>query len=796
MLGTRWIVAIKDLWRNWGRSSLAVLSIAVGVIAVGAISTSTAVIRRNMDAQYLATCPADLVVWTSTLDDDAIAAVERLPSVAAAEGKASFRAEVQVGPDSWKPVYLYAIDPQQEEIGRITVLSGEAPPKQRRVLLERRTLGYLGVAPGDTVTVRAFGELERELHVDGVVHNLGLPPPLFNDGGSGYISMDTRAWFGLPPTYSEVHVRVTDELRNTDGLQAAAKAITTRIEKGGGSVWGYWAPTPGRHWASDILDPVMLIMQVLGVAALGLAAFLVVNTIVAILAQQRRSVGMLKAIGARRRQIVALYLGMVLVLGVLALLVATPVKTWLAHGIADYVADMLNFDISDYRPPLQTVLLEAAAALLAPLLAALAPILRGTSITVREAINDYGLTDVAPSSGIAERLTRLKALSRTFALGLRNTFRRRGRLVLTLTTLVMGGAVFVSVLNVRASLGRTTDEALQYWNHELTLSFGQPLRIGKVDNELTVVPGVAAVEYWGLGGAERVLANGGHGEPFMIVAPPADTRMITPTMIAGRWLLPEDENALVINSDLLKADPTLQVGQTVTLQLDRNGSKIETEWVVVGVVKALMVGPLGYANYPYLAHTVGQVGRAYSARIQLTDRSPANQEAMGKLLAAHLRQRGITVNSWESTAEVRERIMGQLNTVVGILLTMSVLFAAVGGLGLMGTLSINVLERRRELGVMRAIGASSRVVRRIVITEGLCMALISWGLGGLVALPMSALLGSALGTAMIRSPLTQVYSFGGQMLWLLIVMGIGAAASVLPAQRAVGVTVREVLAYD
>jgi len=796
LLSTRWKLVFKDLWRNRSRSLLAIMSIAVGVVAVGSISTSTAVIQRNMDSQYLATRPADIVLWTSSLDEEAIAAVQRLPEVAAAEGKISFRVQVQMGEEDWKPVDLYVVDPDRDaEIGRIALVGGKSLARQRDVVLERQTMDYVAASIGETLTIKAFGDLSTELRVVGVAHNLGLPPPMFNGGGSGYISADTLPWFGMMPLYSQVHVRVTDDLRTREGLEAVAQAVTARIQNGGGEVQGHWLPKPGRHWASDTLDPVMLIMQVLGLLALGLAAFLVINTIMAILAQQRRSVGMLKAIGARQSQIVVVYLAMVLILALMALLLAMPVKMLLARSIADFVANMLNFDISDYRPPVGTVLLEVVAGVAVPLIAALGPVIKGTRITVRQAINDYGLTE-APQGGLSERLLHLRVISQTFVLALRNTFRRRGRLVLTLATLVMGGAVFISVANVQASLGRTTDEALQYWNHELVLTFNEPLRIQKISNELAVVPGIAEVEYWGVAGAERVLADGSHGQPFNIVAPPADTQMIIPTLIEGRWLLPEDQNALVINSDLLKVDPSINVGDAVTLQLDRHGSRIETEWVVVGIAKALMVGPLGYANYPYLAHTVGEAGKAFSARVRLNDASPANQEAMGKLLAAHLDRRGIAVRSWESTASLRQNILGQLNTVVGILLTMAVLFAFVGGLGLMGTLSINVLERRRELGVMRAIGASGRAVRRVVAIEGLFMALISWAIGALVALPLSALLSQVLGVAMIRSPLTQVYSFGGLILWLLVVLGIAALAVVLPAHRASGVSVRQVLAYD
>ena len=797
MLSTRWMLVVRDLWRNRGRTALAILSIAVGVIAVGAIATSSAVFMRAMDHEYQAIQPADVIMWTSALDEDAIASIGRLPELEAVEGKISFRVQVQVGPDEWKPIDLYVAEaPEEVRISKVWAESGALPPASRQIVLERLTLPYLGVQEGDTLTVRAYEGLERELVVAGTAHNINLPPAQWSDAGSAYISEDTLEWFGMLPLYTQVYVRVPAEHRNQAQVTEAAKAVTERIEKGGGNVWGYWVLPVGEHWANDVLVPVMLIMQVLGLLALGLSGFLVINTVTAILAQQRRTIGMLKSLGARRLQVTVLYLAMVLVFAALALAVALPIKSVLARGIADYLANMLNIDIVDYRPPFQIVMLEMTVGLLVPLLTALGPVIKGTALTVREAVTDYGISGAAKESGLQKALLGVRGLSRTFTLSLRNTFRKRGRLILTLSTLVMGGAVFISVMSVQASLERTTDEALEYWNHELTLNFERPLRVEKIEAELLAVPGIKAVESWSMAGTERVLTDGSHGQAFTLIAPPAGTTMIVPTMVAGRWLLPEDENALVVNTDVLKNDASLQVGQTITLQLDRNGNKIETEWVVVGVVKALMVGPLGYANYPYVSDLLATVGRAYSARIQLEDTSPAGQLAMGKLLESHLKGRGITVNSWETTDMMRQRILSQLMTVVVILLTMSVLFAVVGGLGLMGTMSINVLERRREVGVMRAIGASSRVVRRVILTEGMIIALLSWAMGGLLAVPLSALLGQALGAAMIRSPLSRVFSMPGLVIWLVIVLGIGALASILPAQRAARVAVRDVLAYD
>jgi GAF domain-containing protein len=137
-----------------------------------------------------------------------------------------------------------------------------------------------------------------------------------------------------------------------------------------------------------------------------------------------------------------------------------------------------------------------------------------------------------------------------------------------------------------------------------------------------------------------------------------------------------------------------------------------------------------------------------------------------------------------------------IGVIVVFLMIMAVLLAVVGGLGLMGTMSINVLERTREIGILRAIGASNGAVLRIVIVEGVLIGVISWAIGAVLALPLSVLLSNAVGEAFLQMPLDFVFSLSGLLIWLGVVVVLAALASFLPAWNAARVTVRAVLAYE
>jgi len=130
-----------------------------------------------------------------------------------------------------------------------------------------------------------------------------------------------------------------------------------------------------------------------------------------------------------------------------------------------------------------------------------------------------------------------------------------------------------------------------------------------------------------------------------------------------------------------------------------------------------------------------------------------------------------------------------------MMLALSVIVALVGGIALMGALSIGVIERTKEIGVLRALGARSSTILGIFIMEGILQGLLSW----LIAIPISWLaspfVANALGHAMFGATLDYQYNWDAVLLWLGIVLGISILASILPARGATRISVRDSLAY-
>jgi putative ABC transport system permease protein len=243
---------------------------------------------------------------------------------------------------------------------------------------------------------------------------------------------------------------------------------------------------------------------------------------------------------------------------------------------------------------------------------------------------------------------------------------------------------------------------------------------------------------------------------------------------------------------MLKDEEGVGIGSTVNLKI--NGK--ENDWVIVGITRSPMMGAMAFVNYDYFSRITNEIDRAIISQVRLDDRSLENQLIFGQVIEDTYRNSGFRVQQMQTIGQLRKAISTMFNGMISFLLAMAMLLGIVGGLGLMGTMSINVLERTREIGVMRAIGASNSSILRIILVEGLIIGLISWTIGGLIAIPASRALNAAIGIALFESVPSYVFSTGGAMLWLGVVLVLAVLASLLPARNATRLTVREVLSYE
>jgi putative ABC transport system permease protein len=450
--------------------------------------------------------------------------------------------------------------------------------------------------------------------------------------------------------------------------------------------------------------------------------------------------------------------------------------------------------------PRRAIVLQVSVGLLVPVLASLYPFLANLRVTAAQAMRaGHQLGQGRFGSGGIDRLLAganlwfaRRVLMRSLLLSLRNTFRNKGRLALTLITLTLAGAIFVGVFGVRASLYRTIDDLLRWWSFDAFLNFSRPYRVAKVEQAARSVAGVENTDIWFQLPVRRVRADASESGPIMLFAPPANSDVLRPPVIVeGRWLLPEDQNAIVVNAILLKDEPDVEVDDEIVLKIEGR----ERPFRVVGTCLGILA-PMAYANYPHIAQITGNVGQAGTVLVTTERHDLVSVKATATALEAHFDRVGLRVNDVQTMLNERAELGASIGIIIALLLIMALLLAVVGGLGLMGTMSINVLERTREIGVLRAIGAPNRSVAQIFILEAILIGLLSWAFGSLLAFPLGRLLSDSVGVPLMGVPLTFSYSMNGAWLWLALVVVLSTVASLIPARNASRLTVREVLAYE
>lgn len=798
MLRTRWRKVLHDLADNLPRTVLVIAAIAVGVFAVGLITSGQSILLRELDRNYAALNAASATVYTEPFDGQMVESMARIPDVAVAAGRRTVRVRANVGPDEWQDLVLTAVaDYDDIQLDKFVPESGKWPPEKGDVLVERLSLDYIGSQPGDSLLIELPDGTQKELNVVGSVYDNSVPDAQIIDRAFGYVTIDTIEWLGLGRFYTELRFTVAENETDLAHIQAVSEAVEDKLARSGREVLWVDIPPPGEHWAKEIIETLVLLMGVFGVLTLFLSGFLVVNTISALLSQHVKQIGVMKLVGARRRQIVGMYFILVLVYGLLALGIGMPPGILVAqYLVSDFVANLLNFKVFSLSVPPSVIAIQVAVALLVPLLAALWPVISGVQITTHKALNSLGVGQGGYGKGLIDRLfvkvQEVTPVQRPLIISLRNTMRRKGRLALTLITLILGTALFISVLSVRISVQQTIADFLRFHQYDASVSFSRPYRVAQIERLARQVPGVVAVESWTTNTVRRIRPDESNGDSVNLWAVPAVTPLMAPQIEDGRWLEPQDSNALVINTDFTDAEPDVEIGDEIWLDIDGR----EEPWQIVGLVRSTANGAAVYANNDYYTYITSSVGEATSVRVITERHDAAYQEDVAVRLAEQFQDAGVRVSNTNTTESIRETNQFRFNIVVAFLVLMAVLMAAVGSLGLTTTMSINVLERIREIGVLRAIGASDGAVRQIVLAEGVVIGMLSWSVGSLLAVPMSMMLSEQVGLALLGSPLSYTFSLGGTFLWLLIVGFLSVAASLGPARSASRLTIREVLAYE
>lgn len=802
----------RDLRASWPRFLLMVVSIAVSLTVFGGVLFAWNATARETSRAYQSTEPASAtIVLSQPIDSDRMAAiateVRDRPQVIEAAGRTQFESRVEVGgvelDDPMQVFVADADDPMR--VAKFDTGPADAwPPADDELFVGRGSLSQLGISVGDAISLTTPGGDAVRLRVAETVYDPSLAPSPSYQKGFGYLSSAALTASG-PVRMDQLKVQVADPgqlspTRDRDTVVAVAGDLGQRLEREYGlAIREIQAPKPYAHPHQWQFDALLGSLLAGGAATLLLSAILVATMLNNVFTQQIPQIGILKAIGARSGRIGRLYLAMTLVVAAAATLLALGPAIMLGRIGADRLPGILEIEPVSLTPAWWTYAVVVAVGLGLPVLIALVPLVRASRTTVRAAIDHRGHgAKPGVATGALARLSRLRRLDRGLLLALRNTVRRPARFLLSVGLLAAAGAVFVGGMSVGSGVQAVTEEQNEQRTWDVDVELPDPVSTEEVTSLVTRIPGVSWVDALnvaktGVAGRTPVTStypDQGHGSTSLIAAP-AQARTIRGLALSeGRWLKPRETGAVVLSEVTGKTTGNgVRVGDSVRLFVGGRA----TTWRVVGIVDEREKG--AYTTAEGFAAAMGRPPRVNQLRIGTESHDERSRAAIADAVDAALARAGIDVASAASITRSEDAAEAHTGPIALILVGIAIPLGVIGAIGLAATMSANVLDRIREFGVMHAIGARPRTVRRIVIAEGIVLAVASCIVAVIPALVLTKLLGMGFGNLSMSAPLPFRVSVLAVVIWLAFVILGAILATDTAATRASRITVREALAY-
>ncbi|MGH3935686.1 MAG: ABC transporter permease [Pseudonocardiaceae bacterium] len=435
-----------------------------------------------------------------------------------------------------------------------------------------------------------------------------------------------------------------------------------------------------------------------------------------------------------------------------ATLLALPPAILVGRAGASGVLGFLGIQAASLTAPMWTYLVILAAGLGLPPLMALVPLVKTSRTTVRAAIDHHGLgSRPSAATGVLARLSRLRRLDRGLLMALRNTIRRPARFLLCVGLLASAGTVFVAGMSLSSGTEAIAEEQKEQRTWDVDVQLASPAPVDEVT-----------------------------------------TMLAAPTLLEGRWLDPGETGAVVLNQITRNNTvPDVHAGDTVQLFV----AGLPTTWRVAGIIEERQGGGGVYATAEGFAAAMGQPQRVNQLRIATSSHDEQTRQAVADAVDKTLTGAGIEVESSASVSRSDAISEGHLGPIIMILLAVAIAMGVIGGIGLASTMSANILDRTLEFGVMHAIGARPKTVRRIVVAEGVLLAFTSCLVAVIPALALTAVLGAGLGNLFFSAPLPFRVSMLAAGIWIALVILGGMLATGTAATRASHITVREALTY-
>jgi putative ABC transport system permease protein len=773
---------IRDLSRRKLRSFLTLLGVLLGVAGVVAISSTTRTLADAQRLTYDAGNQADLVTFSGTLGPTVLNLIERQENVQTVDARSVTITRFSAG-DGWRNLRLVGIDDFAGMKLDVADLVEGRFPNDGEIAFDESARSLANLEIGDLVAIRrSTADPVVELRISGFTRSPSvLDAGILNQAvgyttGPGVREMTGRSG------QNYLLVRVHDRDRASETGQAISGLLNKR------GVWtsGLTVRDPDNFIGSSELETLLLLLRIFSVLGACLASFIVANTLSAIMIQEAGQIGVLKSLGGRSWQLLGTYLLYSVGLGIAGAVGG------LAAGIASgwVLSSYLTGLTGLRRPELSIAAADIGLALLVGLAvtvaATLYPVVRYANQPALPLLRSQGVQNDLRSQWLA-RLTRplSSRLSTVGAIGLRNALRRPGRSIATIFIVAVAAAAFVSTQALSSSVSGTVDELYELYGADGWVYFGREANIA-LAREIGQDPSVLDVEPW-------TSASAAVGSVRTDVwGMPTSDPLYDYRLVEGTWIGQSNPPSVVVTSNLARTlDAT--VGKGIEIDIGERRHSVVVTGIVDDSSTYLGNTATGKVFMPVedLNRILGLGQRADLFALKFRSSDPAYVDAALTRLEeryADLAPGSLAAHTDQASAQ---QAIGVLTTLLN---AMVVVVAVVGLAGIVNTLLITVTERRREFGILRAVGGQSWQVTTTVISEGVTLAGIGLGFGIAFGYPLSHWLVELTGRQLFE--LTFMLPLSSLAVMFLVALLAVAAVATAPGLLASRIRPINVLRYE
>lgn len=782
--------SIRDMMLKIGSTVTAIIALTIGLWGIGTLLVSMQIMNNDLSKNFSKTLPAQVEIYSGNFDRLNLANLRANPNIQAAEFRDKTTLRIEVKPGEWLPVWLYSItDFENLSVARIFQQNESFPPPKGIILIERNGLEISDFRAGIPVRFQSGGKIVQS-EVFGFLFDPGQAPSSQDQLIFAYTDPQNYSLLSGQPSQQRLIVRFAD-VETIEDVKAQFDRLEQELLQTGITIKRFSIPKFNAHPHQFQLNTLLNLIATIGLLAFVMAMVLISQLMSSILTQQIRQIGVMKAMGASRAHIFKIYVTYILGMSLVSIIIGLPLAILSGKAFSAFVAGIINFEILTTQMPISLYAIIIMLGFLLPVIFSLPALMKGIRISVADALGDYGIsTDDADISG--NRTT--GSISNSLSLSVRNVSRRKGRMLITMATMALGVAIFLTGFNVRQSLSVFLDDSARSLKYDIQILMNEDLPSQVAYSQFESIEGVNYIEGWFRGKAEVQsddIATSASG--ISVIASPFDSNLVERELLQGTWLSGLKELEFVVNQGAAVAFSPLIIGDSYSITIGRN----EVSAKLVGVVREFDFPRiyLDQSKYNDLANPEGMVNNLL---ISLSERSYDSVIAAKREVEKIIEATGMDVIIVQSQAENAKVIFDHLNIILMVILFLSLLVLSVSSMGMGSAMGINVMERTREIGVLRAIGATPKTVVRLFVVEGFIIAALSVVAGLVLALPMSSIAANFFGELILGedAPLDFAFSKMGFAITLVVTFAFGYFASRIPAGKATRISVRQAIAYE